>query len=213
MEKTSPKLRTARFLHRLGISANLLTILGLLLAALSGWLIFQAMHFWAALALLASGLVDMLDGAVARVSGKANAFGGIFDSSLDRYGDAFVFIGLLFYFMGEGKPDLAFLSASAWAGAFEISYVRARAECEIDSCRVGFWERGERIGALTLALAVHNPAAVVWLLGIGTHWTALQRLVAASREDHGLRTPSRTDAAYFIKVVLLVAGLLFIRIP
>jgi len=207
------KTKIALLLHRLGISANFLTLFGLALAGLSGWLVFQGSFFWASAALLASGLVDMLDGAVARVSGKATPFGGIFDSTLDRYGDAFIFAGLVFYFSGTSRLDLAFLSASAWIGSFLISYVRARAECEMDSCRVGFWERGERLGVLTLAFAAGNAPIAVWILGIGTHWTALQRLYVSSPGARALKTPSRSDAAYFVKIALLVGLILFARIP
>ncbi len=205
------KNKIAKFLYRIGVSADALTVFGLILAALSGWLIFCGDLLGAAAALLASGLVDLLDGEVARVSGKASPFGGIFDSSLDRYGDAFIFIGLLFYFFQQDRLDLAALSASAWTGSFLISYIRARAECEIDSCRVGFWERGERVGVLTLALAVNNAAAVVWLLGIGTHWTAMQRLYASSPSAKRLKTPSRREAAYFLKLGILTAFLLLVR--
>ena len=207
------KNQIAKFLHTLGISANFLTLLGLALAALSGWLIFQGEFFWASAALLSSGLVDMLDGAVARVSGKADAFGGILDSSLDRYGDAFVWIGFLFYFFQTVRADLAALSASAWTGSFLISYVRARAECEIDSCRVGFWERGERLGVLVLALALNNLPIALWVLGVGTHWTALQRLYVSRPGSKPLKTPSRSDAAYFVKIALLAGLILFLRLP
>ncbi len=207
------KTQIAKFLHRIGISANILTVTGLLLAALAGWLVYQEELFWAAAVLLASGIVDLLDGAVARVSGKDSPFGGIFDSSLDRYGDAFVFMGTVLYFFQQEQPGLAVFSMSAWTGSFLISYIRARAECEIDSCRVGFWERGERLGVLILALAVNNLPAAVMLLGIGTHWTALQRLYAASPGARPQMTPSRSTAAYFLKLGALVAILLFARLP
>ena len=202
----------AYFLHRIGISANALTVFGLLLAAFSGWLIFRGGFFWASAALLASGLIDLLDGAVARVSGKASVFGGIFDSSLDRYGDAFIYTGFFFHFTHIGRNDLAALAASAWIGAFLISYVRARAECEMDSCRVGFWERGERIGVLTLALALGNPAPAMWILGIGTHWTVAQRLFAASDSSRNRKAPTRADLAYFLKIGLLAGVLVFFRL-
>lgn len=206
------KTKIALFLHRIGLSADLLTVLGFLLAGLSGWFIFQAMFIWAAVALLASGLADMLDGAVARVSRKAGVFGGILDSSLDRYSDSFVYMGLVFHFFDIARADLAAWASSAWIGSFLISYVRARAECEIKSCRVGFWERGERLGVLILALALDNIAPAVWILGIGTHWTVLQRLYASFREEHGMKTPSRKDAVYFVKVALLAGALILVRI-
>ena len=211
--KVPMKNKIASFLHRFGVSPNQLTFLGLALAALSGWLIFQNYLFWASAALLASGLVDMLDGAVARVSGKQSIFGGILDSTLDRYGDGFVFAGLLFHFGEAGRYDLAGLALSAWLGAFAVSYVRARGECERVSCRVGFWERGERIGVLVLALAVDNVGTAAWLLGLATHWTVFQRLRAAATRAVPAKSPSRNDRAYFIKIALLAVALIFVRIP
>ena len=207
------KTKIALAIHRLGISANFLTVSGLILAALSGWLIFRGEFFLASAVLLTSGIFDMLDGAVARVSGKESAFGGILDSSLDRYGDSFLFAGLVFYFFQLNRLDLAVLSVSAWTGSFLISYVRARVECEFDSCRVGFWERGERLGVLIVALAVNNVAGVVWLLGIGTHWTALQRLYSATPNAPKFKTPTRFNWVYFAKVIFLAMAILFVRFP
>ncbi len=207
------KTQIAKFLHRIGISADLLTVIGVLLAGLAGWLAFQGHLFWAAAALVSSGLVDMLDGAVARVSGKHTYYGGILDSTLDRYGDAFVFIGLVFYFFDIARADLAGWTVSAWTGSFIVSYVRARAECEIDACRVGFWERGERVGVLTLGMAAANPGVAVMILGIGTHWTVLQRLRAAAPGKAPQKAPGRADAVYFCKIAALAAALLFVRLP
>ncbi len=150
------KYKIAKALHSIGISADFLTFAGLVLAGVSGYFISIGNLFWAGALLLSSGLLDMLDGAVARVSGRQSAFGGILDSSLDRYGDGFIFGGMILYFISLQRIDLIIWTLSAWVAAFSISYVRARVECEVDSCRVGFWERGERIGFIVIALLIPN---------------------------------------------------------
>jgi CDP-diacylglycerol--glycerol-3-phosphate 3-phosphatidyltransferase len=149
------------------------------------------MLFEAGCLLLFSGLLDLLDGAVARVSGAAsNPFGGILDSSLDRYGDAFVFIGLIFYLFERAAVGYAALAMSALAGSFLISYVRARSESAGRPCRVGYWERGERLVYLSLGLVLANLAAVLWVLGTLTHLTVLYRLNCARDPDRAARLSS-----------------------
>jgi len=131
--------------------------------------------------LAVSGLLDLLDGAVARASGNTEKFGGILDSSLDRYGDGVVLGTLVIYFGMRSQVLYAALALSALLGSFTISYVRARAECELDSCRIGFWERGERISYLTLGLLFNNVQVALWVLGIFTHVTVFQRLILSKR--------------------------------
>ncbi len=217
------KSNIARALYRIGFSANRLTFAGLLLAACSGYFIANFKLVAAGFVLLFSGLVDMMDGAVARVSNTKSDFGGILDSSLDRYGDGFILAGLTFYFFFLNRVDFALISVSAWLGSFLISYVRARAECEIDSCRVGFWERGERIGVLVLGLVFRNPGMAVLILGLGTHWTVFQRLALAyhvtsrfpekkQNPPFFLRHRPRSDKVYLFKIGVLISLIFFVRI-
>ena len=203
----------AKGLCRLGISPTLLTLGGLALAASSGFLAYEGHFFGAGVVLLASGVFDLFDGAVAREAGKVTVFGGILDSSLDRYGDAFILGGILFYFAGQGNGTAAMLAFSALAGSFSISYIRARAECEIDDCRVGFWERGERIVFLALGLLLNNLLLVLWVLGLFTHWTALQRLWYSKQNarPHFIFSSGRKHPAYYFKVSILVLAVFFLR--
>ena len=219
MEK--PSIKIARLLVRLGASANFLTIAGLFLALASGCLIFQGSFFVAGSILLLSGFFDMLDGAVARVSGTQSKFGGVLDSSLDRYGDGFVFGGIVLFYVNLHRLQYVALAISALLGSFSISYVRARAECEVDDCRVGFWERGERIVFIALALFFHNLEAALCILGVGAHWTVLQRLFFAryqtkeiSAQSKALcNAPGRRCMAYYIKIATLIFLLVFWRVP
>ena len=200
--------------YKLGFSAASLTFIGLLLAALSGLLVFQGHFILAAAALLSSGFLDLMDGAVARLSGTASEFGGVLDSSLDRYGDAAILGGVLFYYSAQAHFLYATLAFSALVGSFEISYVRARAECEMDSCRVGFWERGERIVYLSIGLLAHNLPPVIAVLAIGTHWTAARRLLLSKQTQNSRPSTEavRVGMGYFLKVACLVALALFVHL-
>ena len=187
----------ARTLLRLGVSPNLLTVIGLILSAAAG-VAFAAgtWHFrLGALFVIAAGACDILDGAAAKLGGHTTAFGSVLDSSLDRYSDGFLFGGLLLHWAHRGDQLLAALSLSALIGSFAVSYLRARAENLIDSCKVGFWERGERTVLLLLAALLGVVPGALLLLGTLTHVTALQRLLHTRDRLEGRKDEAPPAAA------------------
>lgn len=201
------KQNIAHFLFKVGISANFLTLLGLFFSFLSAFYICLGSFFIAGTLLLFSGLCDLLDGAVARASGKVSVFGGILDSTLDRYGDGIVLCALALRAAYLHEFVLAGLAVAALLGSFAISYIRARAECEMENCRVGFWERGERLVYLALGLLLNNPLTVLLVLAVGTQWTAWQRLSLAAGKPQALS--SRKTKAYVLKVAALILLVFF----
>lgn len=166
-------------LSEAGVSANFITFLGLFVALIAGFQISQGRFVSAGCAMLISGFLDMLDGTVARLQENLHYFGGILDSVLDRYGDAFLYGGVMYYCATEGSIMYFFLAFSALVAAFGVSYVRARAECEIENCRVGFWERGERIVVLAAGLLMQNLPVAIWILGTLPHFSVIYRLLYA----------------------------------
>ncbi len=208
------KKQIAIFLHHLGLSANGATRVGLLCAGASAFLIYLGLFFWAGGLLLLSGLFDLLDGAIARLSGATGKFGGILDSSLDRYGDALVFGAMLFFFVQQEQALWALLTFSALVGSFSTSYIRARAECEIENCRTGFWERGERTVFIALGLIFNNLGLVIWVLAFGTHWTACQRLWAARQTQASSKMAplNRRSITYFAKIITLFFAVVLYRV-
>ena len=113
------------------------------------------------MALLLCGAADMLDGAMARLGNKVTRFGAFLDSTVDRYCDVLLFLGIGIYYARQGNVTYQVLAMVGMANALLISYTKARSEDFIPSCRVGYWERGERSAALLIATGVRLPRVPV----------------------------------------------------
>ncbi len=171
----------ARGLIRLGVTPNVLTLLGAALTAGAGacfalgaggrfaWSLAPgtapgAYLLLGGVLLVLSSACDMLDGTVARISGRKTEFGAFLDSTLDRFSDFAVYAGIATYYARLPTANVTFmlLALVAMLNAFLISYAKARAEDFIASCGVGFWQRGERSTAVLIAAFAHNiPALLV----------------------------------------------------
>lgn len=173
-----------RGLASIGITANAVTIAGLLFAGGCGIFLAGGRGPIAALFLAASALCDLLDGAVARARGGGSAFGAALDSTADRYGEALILAGVLIDASARGASDgFVWLWVGALTGSFLTSYVRARAEGLGLRCEVGLMERPERL-VLLGALCLLGPRSVPVLLGVlavGSHVTFAQRLLLIRR--------------------------------
>jgi CDP-diacylglycerol--glycerol-3-phosphate 3-phosphatidyltransferase len=171
------------------INPNILTVIGVAINVGSGLLFGYGKFFWAGIVLIIANLFDMLDGQVARLSGRVTRFGGFLDSSLDRLSDMVVFVGLMVFYARDTELHSTlnvFLAGAGLMGSVMVSYASARAESLIPKCDVGFLRRPERvvlfiIGALsthpgsTNFLANRMPA-VLWVLAIGSYWTFAHRM-------------------------------------
>ena len=147
-----------RSLHRIGISANVLTVLGLVIAAATALAIASGHLLLGFFGVVLTGLPDLLDGSVARYSGKAGPRGAFFDSVSDRVSDALLFGGVAWYLVDEGKY-LPVLVLAVLALSMLITYERARAESLGFSARGGLMERAERMVLLAVGLALRHPRA------------------------------------------------------
>ncbi|MGD2065946.1 MAG: archaetidylinositol phosphate synthase [Candidatus Bathyarchaeota archaeon] len=173
----------AKALHNIGLTPNHVSILGIILAVLSAvtywqWKLNPLLLILAPLLMLASGLLDALDGALARQYGKATAFGGFFDSLLDRYADSIILCGIILGELTEVSWGLA-----ALIGSLLVSYARSRAEAAgVKMESVGLFERAERIVLLALVSLISYVwlDALCWgvlLLAVLTNLTVIQRAV------------------------------------
>ncbi len=183
----------ARGLHRLGLTPNLLTVLGFLLNLINAWLLAVGQLPLAGVLILAFSALDGLDGSLARISGQVTRFGAFLDSVLDRFAEAAIYFGLLVFFARTGRQQELYLTYAAIIGSQLVSYTRARAEGLGLRCQGGWFTRVERIIALSIGLIVGWVRPVLWLLAILTNITAVQRMVEVYRltKDDG-REPAGT---------------------
>jgi len=165
-----------------GVNPNFLTFFGLLVNLWAAVMFANGRFFAAGWVMLFAGLFDMVDGRVARVQGRVTTFGAYFDSTIDRYSDLGLFIGLLWYYASIGRGRYAVLVGIAMAGSVMVSYSRARAESLTPSGKAGFWERPERIVLMIIGALADRMAPVLWLLAIGTNITVVHRIVHTRRE-------------------------------
>jgi CDP-diacylglycerol--glycerol-3-phosphate 3-phosphatidyltransferase len=166
----------ASFLHRCKISANILTLSGLVVNGIAAYYYYQGLIVLGGIGVLIGGLFDTLDGAVARSSGNPVRAGAFSDSVVDRYSDFIVLGAILAFFAKKGDFQNTILLLIVICGTFLVSYIRARAELVIPKCRVGVMERPERVILLALGSLTGFLDAAIWILAIGTHLTALHRI-------------------------------------
>lgn len=167
----------ARFCSERGVTPNQLTLAGMGLNLLAGWIYTGGLFFLGGLVTLLAGLGDLLDGPLARLTGKTSRFGAFLDSTADRYSDFFLFGGITYYYATEESWGLCLAGLGIILGTFLTSYTKARAESLIPACSVGLLERAERV--ILLAIGSLILPLLPWILGIllvGTHATALQRI-------------------------------------
>lgn len=162
--------------RHIAISPNVLSLTGFALTVTAAVLIpfhTEAGGFM----ILVGGLFDLFDGVVARANGKDTKFGALFDSTLDRYADAALFLAvMLLLFRGNDLIGVLF-AIGGLVGAFLVSYVRARAEGLGIDCNVGLIERPERIVLLAFGCITGSLFMIVIVLFVLGHITVIQRVV------------------------------------
>jgi CDP-diacylglycerol--glycerol-3-phosphate 3-phosphatidyltransferase len=167
-------------LRRLGVTADALTIFGLLCSIATAILIGSGHLIWAVVGVIVSGVADLLDGAIARGSGQASPRGAFFDSVTDRASDALLFGGVAWY-LADQSPYYAILAFAVAACSMMISYERARAEALGIDARGGLMERAERFVFLSIGLAFDILVPILWIMLVLTAFTAIQRFVRVYR--------------------------------
>ena len=166
---------------RTGLSPNMLSVIGFAGNVAAGVLAGTGSFLAAGIVMLVFSAVDLLDGAVARATGRATPFGAVFDATLDRLSEAVVLFGLLWHFTEEGRQTQSLLVFAVVVGSIMVSYVKARSEVEGLLSREGWFTRAERVIVLGLALVFGLVTPALWLLAAATSLTALQRLWIAYR--------------------------------
>lgn len=185
-----------RILASAGIPPNVLTMIGVTINLGCGVLFGFGAFFWAGIVLIVANLFDMLDGNVARLTGRVTRYGSFLDSTLDRLSDMGSFLGIMIFYtrLTEHHSTLnVFLAGVGMIASVLVSYTTARSEGLGVKANVGFLQRPERvvlliIGALSTwdwnsnNFFANRMPQVLWVLAVGSMWTLVQRMIYIRRE-------------------------------
>jgi len=154
----------ARGLHRVGITANAITVVGVLITVAGSGLLAAAQPMPALVVLLAGGLADTLDGQLAKVAGGGTRFGAFLDSTLDRVSDAALACGAAALGAALGDAILFWSALVGLVASFLVSYVRAKAESMGATAAVGLMPREVRLTVLLVGIGLWGALGVYWLV-------------------------------------------------
>ncbi len=166
---------------RTGITPNMLTGLGFLGNLGAAVLVARGEFLIGGLVMLAASALDLLDGALARATGRVTRFGAVLDSVLDRLSEAAVLGGLIFYYAALEAREEVGLAFAAAIGSLMVSYVRARAESQGLALKEGLFTRPERVILLALGLMIDQTRIALWILAVLANFTVLQRVYVVWR--------------------------------
>jgi CDP-diacylglycerol--glycerol-3-phosphate 3-phosphatidyltransferase len=189
----------ARGLLRLHVSPDAVTLAGTLGTCVGALVFFpREQWLWGTLVIVLFVGSDLLDGTMARMSGRSGPWGAFLDSTLDRVADGAVFGGVVLGLAHAGDFTTAAAALAALVGGAVVSYAKARAESIGVECNVGIMERAERLILLILATFLTGlgvpyvlPVAI-WILVVLTWVTVAQRILHVRNE---LRAPEAAGAA------------------
>jgi phosphatidylglycerophosphate synthase len=180
-------LRRASFVTRIPLSADQLTVVGVIISALAAVAYAMDAVVVGGYLLVVAGIADLADGVIARTRGTASPAGAFFDSTMDRVSDLLIFSGIAVGVASTGSAWGTALVCWALSGTVLTSYTRARAEAHLGEFSIGLMERAERFVVL-IAFSIANllPWAL-WIVAIGSTATSVQRILTARRL---LQTPT-----------------------
>ena len=168
--------RIGGFLLSLGLTPNMLTLLGVFGNLVGAVLIAFGYLTVGGLVLLVMGAMDALDGTMARLKGTPSKWGGFVDSVSDRYSELLIFAGLLVYYLDRGNNLMSLLIFIAAAGSVMVSYTRARALSLGYEVKRGLLTRAERFFILTPMIIIGYPQIGIVIIAIFANFTAFQRI-------------------------------------
>ena len=160
----------------LGIHPNVLTLIGVLINVGAAWALGRDHFLLAGLIMIVANIFDFIDGKVAHITNTVSRFGAFWDSTLDRFSDIALFLGLIYLYATVRRTDYVMVTALAMMFSIMTSYARARAESLIDKCKVGFMERPERIVLFMIGAFTDRMAAVLWVILVLSIVTVANRI-------------------------------------
>jgi len=192
-----------KILIKLNVNPNTFTVLGLVITAAGSILLLLDPNWvrWAGALILIGGICDIIDGKLARSSGRVTKFGALFDSSIDRYSEVLMFFGIAAFYVKLDSYLMSVVSFIALGGSTMVSYVRARAESLGFEAKVGMMQRPERIVAIGSGALLYFPIfqisifhvenygvtlldIALWVVAIFANYTAIHRIIHVYRQDN-----------------------------
>jgi len=206
----------------LRIHPNVLTFVGVVINVVAAWALAQGQFILAGVIMVGANIFDFIDGKVAYRLQLQSAFGAFWDSTLDRFSDLALLVGLISLYSSLGSGDYVMVASLTLVFSIMTSYTRARAESLVEKCKVGFMERPERIVLFMIGAFTNRMAAVLWVIlvlsvlavanRIYYTYLLLNRLPSPTRQ--GLRgafnraffwTDERATFAYDLWVIAILA--------
>ena len=165
----------ARLLEKMGLTPNQLTVIGLLLSTATAYLLSIGLFPAGGVLLILASALDMADGSLARLQGRASAVGALLDSTADRISEAAIFLGLLLFYISPRSIAEVLLIFLALISSFMVSYLRAKGEGLGVDCNVGVMTRPERVLALAAGLLMGQVFVALVVIAAFSFLTALHR--------------------------------------
>ncbi|HEX8683457.1 MAG TPA: CDP-alcohol phosphatidyltransferase family protein [Ardenticatenaceae bacterium] len=172
----------AMLMHRLGLTPNGLTLIGTVFMFGIGLVLAQGNFVTGAVLVALAAAFDALDGSLARQTNRVTRFGAFLDSTTDRWAEAAIYGGLLWWYTGQGSQLEVMLVYAAIIGSLLVSYTRARAEGIGVECKVGLFTRFERIVVLIVGLVSGQMLIALAVLAVLSNVTAIQRILHVHRQ-------------------------------
>jgi CDP-diacylglycerol---glycerol-3-phosphate 3-phosphatidyltransferase len=160
----------------LGIHPNVLTLIGVLINVGAACALGVDRFVLAGIIMIVGNIFDFIDGKVAHITNTVSRFGAFWDSTLDRFSDIALFLGLIYLYADRGRTGYVMVASLAMMFSIMTSYARARAESLIDKCKVGFMERPERIVLFMIGAFTNRMAAVLWVILVLSIVTVANRI-------------------------------------
>jgi CDP-diacylglycerol---glycerol-3-phosphate 3-phosphatidyltransferase len=175
----------------LRIHPNVLTFVGVLINLVAAWALATGRFVTAGGIMIAANIFDFIDGKVAREMGMESAFGGFWDSVMDRFSDLALFLGLVYLYSSVHRTDYVVITVMAMIFTVLTSYARARAESVVAQCKVGFMERPERIVLFMIGAFTNRMAGVLWVILVLSILTVANRIFYTWRELERVKPQER----------------------
>ena len=179
----------------LRIHPNVLTLIGVIINVAAAWALAYQRFVLAGVVMICANIFDFIDGKVAHQLHLQSRFGAFWDSTLDRFSDLALLVGLIYLYSRLGRSDYVLVAALTLIFTIMTSYARARAESLVEKCKVGFMERPERIVLFMIGAFTNRMAGVLWVILVLSVLSVANRIYYTYLALNSLPLPTREGLA------------------